>query len=92
MWWKRTLETLRESPNLRTDAGLLALLNIDADEIATEISHQSFQVALDLGDASVIDPTMRSSDIARYQAVHEKFVKQIFDAGLQDVWFDPRLK
>jgi hypothetical protein len=35
--------------------------------------------------------SVTSSDIARYQDVHEKFVRRIWDAGLQDVWFDPEL-
>jgi hypothetical protein len=45
----------------------------------------------DLQNTSALNLVVRSSDIARYQAVHEELVKQIFDAGLQEVWFDPEL-
>jgi len=47
----------------------------------------------DLRESNVLelDLTVRSSDIARYQAAHEELVKRIRDAGLQEIWFDPEL-
>ncbi|KAF7358385.1 AAA-16 domain-containing protein [Mycena venus] len=81
VWWTRTLD----SPNLRTDAGV-ALPNIIVDDITSMIMTEP-----NFPGTRVLDFTVRSSDIARYQAVHEELVKQIFDAGLPEVWFDPNL-
>ncbi|KAF7358387.1 AAA-16 domain-containing protein [Mycena venus] len=80
-WWKTTLH----SPNLRTDTGA-ALPNINADDINSVLMNEPFR---NHRDPSMPELTVRSSDIARYQAVHEELAKQIFDAGLQEVWFDP---
>jgi hypothetical protein len=55
------------------------LPNIHADEITSGMMRDP--------DFSALNLVVRSSDIARYQAVHEELVKQIFDAGLQEVWF-----
>jgi hypothetical protein len=59
------------------------LPNIHADEITSGMMEDP--------DFSALNLVVRSSDIARYQAVHEELVKQIFDAGLQEVWFNPEL-
>lgn len=33
-------------------------------------------------------PTAESSDIARYQAAHHRFTKEMEDAGVKELWFE----
>ncbi|KAF8217289.1 hypothetical protein K438DRAFT_1926095 [Mycena galopus ATCC 62051] len=65
LWWR----TMYKSPNLRTDAGV-ASPNINADDIASRM----MEIFDKLHDSSVLDLTVRSSEIARYQALHEELV------------------
>ncbi|KAJ7879047.1 hypothetical protein B0H14DRAFT_3435286 [Mycena olivaceomarginata] len=82
LWWNRMLSV--ESPNLRTDSGF-ASPNINADDIPKALDN------LDL-EASSLDLTGWSSDMARYQVVHEDHVKQVRKAGLEEIWFDRTLE
>lgn len=75
------------SPNLRTDAGV-ASPNINADDTASRM----MEIFDKLRDSSVLDLTVRSSDIAQYQAMHEELVQKIRGTGLEGVWFNPELE
>ncbi|KAF7362592.1 NACHT domain-containing protein [Mycena venus] len=81
LWWTKILSV--ESLNLRTDSGV-ASPNLNADDIPEAMEF------LRLED-SALDLTEWSSDMARYQAVHEDHVKQVRQAGLEEVWFDRTL-
>ncbi|KAF7362593.1 AAA-16 domain-containing protein [Mycena venus] len=81
LWWTKMLSV--ESPNLRTDSGFTSP-NINMDDIPNALKF------LNLED-SALDLTEWSSDKARYQAVHEDHFKQVRQAGLERVWFDPTL-
>jgi hypothetical protein len=74
------------SPNLGTDAGV-ASPNINADDIASRM----MEIFDKLCDSSALDLTVRSSDIVRYQAMHDELVQTITGAGLEGVWFNPEL-
>jgi hypothetical protein len=73
------------SPNLRTDG--VVSPNINADDIASRM----MEIFDKLPDSSALDLIVRSSDIARYQAMHEELVQTIRGAGLEGVWFNPEL-
>ncbi|KAJ7107596.1 hypothetical protein C8R44DRAFT_322435 [Mycena epipterygia] len=85
VWWTRMVDF---KSNRRTDAGA-ASPNINADDIVPRMMKN---LDHELCHSSVVDLTVRSSDIARYQAGHEELVKQIRYAGLQEVWFNPELE
>ncbi|KAJ7034483.1 hypothetical protein C8F04DRAFT_1349114 [Mycena alexandri] len=82
LWWERILHSSR---NLRTDTGVVSP-NISAEEI-----HPKSNLEGEFWESSGLDLTMKGSDIVRYRAVHEEVVKQIWDAGVQEVWFNPKL-
>ncbi|KAJ7934635.1 hypothetical protein B0H13DRAFT_2305416 [Mycena leptocephala] len=80
LWWERVSDSL----DLRTDTGVVSP-NISADDITTlvlgldEEFYKSERLTLDL--------PVTGSDIARYRAAHEELVKQVWDAGVQELWF-----
>ncbi|KAJ7856326.1 hypothetical protein B0H13DRAFT_2673020 [Mycena leptocephala] len=77
LWWTRALE----SPNLRTDVGVVSP-DINVADIASRPESMFDHYDEALG-------TISTTDIARYQAAHEELLEQIRGARLQEVWFDP---
>ncbi|KAJ7301321.1 hypothetical protein DFH08DRAFT_946105 [Mycena albidolilacea] len=82
LWWRK----MYRLPNLRNDAGV-GSPNINADDIASRM----MEIFDKLRDSSALDLTVKSSDIARCQAMHEELVQTIRGAGLEGVWFNPEL-
>jgi len=81
LWWG-SMRSFK-SPNLITDARV-ASSNINANMVASRVMRILHD---EIRNSSVLDLTVRSSDIARYEAVHEELFKQIKHEGLQEVWF-----
>ncbi|KAJ7706830.1 hypothetical protein B0H17DRAFT_1034585 [Mycena rosella] len=81
LWW-RGMCSMFDQQNCRME---LVSPDINTYDIRLEMM-KIFSMPM---DTSRLDLTVESSDIARYQAVHEDFAKRIRDAALEEVWFNP---
>ena len=75
LWWKRILSNPDDRPV------------ITPDEVTAHLSDPKLDKEL---RDSGIDVGVQSSETARYQAAHERLVKEIEDAGVTDTWLRQR--